>query len=281
MNLNSLNHAFTKKLRQCFVATLVSGFLMFASVAPAWASGTISILDTLGAATPDTQFSFGGADSIITNRFAPVGPKFTLTQPTTLTEIGAFLNCDPPLCLTLPFIVEIRPSINGLPDPSTVLATFVLSDDNNPLVFSYESAAIDLLLQPGTYFAIFAPQGIDELLLLGRAIDPFNYEAGLIDLGVVDLFSGISFVFQERGAVRILGETNVLVDGCNSGVPNIVVPGGSTISELVAECAEDATNHGQFVNCVSHLTADLKKAGTITGQQKSAIQRCAAQADMP
>lgn len=281
MNLNSLNHAFTKKRRQRFVATLISGFLIVAGVAPVRASGSISILDNLGAATPGTQFSFGGAGSIITTRFAPVGPKFTLTQPTTLTEIGAFLNCDLPLCLSLPFKVEIRPSINGLPDPFTVLATFELSDDNNPLVFSYESVAVDLLLQPGTYFAVFTPQGIDELLLLRTAIDPFVYEAELIDLSLVDLLSGVSIVFRERAAVRILGETNVLIDGCNSGVPNVVVPGGSTISGLIAECADGATNHGQFVSCVSHVTADLKKAGTISGQQKSAIQRCAAQADTP
>jgi hypothetical protein len=41
------------------------------------------------------------------------------------------------------------------------------------------------------------------------------------------------------------------------------------------------SNHGQFVSCVSHMTNDLKKAGTITGQQKGAIQSCAAQADIP
>jgi hypothetical protein len=29
------------------------------------------------------------------------------------------------------------------------------------------------------------------------------------------------------------------------------------------------------------VTNDLKKAGTITGQQKGAIQSCAAQADIP
>ena len=281
MNFNSLNHDFTKKLRQYFGATVVSGLLIFANVAPAGANGTISVLDTLGTATPDMQFSWVGSTSLITNGFFPMGPKFTLTQPTTLTEIGAFLNCELSLCLAPPLTVEIRPSINGLPDPSTVLATFPLSDDNDPFVFSYESVAINLLLQPGTYFAIFASQGFDEFSLLFRAIDPFNYEAGLIDLGVVHVSSGVSFVFQERGAVRILGESNVLIDGCNSGVPNIVVPGGSTISELIAECAEGATNHGQFVSCISHVTADLKKAGTITGQQKSAIQRCAAQADMP
>ena len=240
-------------------------------------SATVSILDTLGAATPDVEFSAVGTGTIITNRFVPFGPKFTITQPTTLTEIGAFLNCSSPACA--PLTVQIRPSINGLPDTSTVLATFELSHDNDPLVFSYESVAIDLLLQPGTYFAIFSPQGTDELSLLRTAVDPFTYEAALIDIGVVDIISNISVVFRERGAVRILGETNVLIDGCNSGVPNVVVAGGSTISELITECAEGATNHGQFMSCVSHLTTDLRKAGIITGQQRSALQKCAVQAD--
>ncbi len=73
----------------------------------------------------------------------------------------------------------------------------------------------------------------------------------------------------------------VVIDGCNSGVPNIVSPGGCKISDLIAACAERARNHGQFVSCVSHLTNDLKRAGIITGQQKGAIQSCAARADIP
>jgi hypothetical protein len=70
----------------------------------------------------------------------------------------------------------------------------------------------------------------------------------------------------------------VVIDGCDSGVPNTVFPSGCTIPDLIATCAEGASNHGQFVSCVSHLTNDLKKAGTITGQQKGAIQSCSAQA---
>jgi hypothetical protein len=72
-----------------------------------------------------------------------------------------------------------------------------------------------------------------------------------------------------------------VIDGCNSGVFNTVFPSGCTISDLIAECDEGASSHGQFVSCVSHLTNDLKKAGTITGRQKGAIQSCAAQADIP
>jgi hypothetical protein len=73
----------------------------------------------------------------------------------------------------------------------------------------------------------------------------------------------------------------VVIDGCNSRVPNTVFPTGCTISDLIAECAEGASNHGHFVSCVAHVTNDLKKAGTITDQQKGAIQSCAAQANIP
>jgi hypothetical protein len=73
----------------------------------------------------------------------------------------------------------------------------------------------------------------------------------------------------------------VVIDGCNSGVPNTLFASGCTISDLIIECAEGASDHGQFVSCIAHLTNALKKAGTITGQQKGAIQSCAAQADIP
>jgi hypothetical protein len=73
----------------------------------------------------------------------------------------------------------------------------------------------------------------------------------------------------------------VIIDGCDSGVPNVLQPSGCTISDLIAECAAGATNHGQFVSCVAQLTNTLVGNGTITGRQKGAIQRCAAQANIP
>ncbi len=73
----------------------------------------------------------------------------------------------------------------------------------------------------------------------------------------------------------------VVIDGCDSGVPNSLFPSGCTISDLAAACAERAGNHGQFESCISQLTRDLRKAGIITGMQSGAIQRCAAQANIP
>lgn len=73
----------------------------------------------------------------------------------------------------------------------------------------------------------------------------------------------------------------VIIGNCNSEVPNILFPSGCTISDLIGSCAEGAQDHGQFVSCVSQLANKLKKAGTITGRQAGAIQRCTAKAHIP
>jgi hypothetical protein len=73
----------------------------------------------------------------------------------------------------------------------------------------------------------------------------------------------------------------VVIDGCNSGVRNPLLPSGCAISDLVAECADRAGRHGEFTRCVARLTNDLKDAGALSGPQKGAIQRCAAKAKIP
>ena len=73
----------------------------------------------------------------------------------------------------------------------------------------------------------------------------------------------------------------VVIDGCNSGVPNTFFFSGCTITDLVMNCAPGARNHGAFVSCVAQVTNNLKNSGIITGAQKGAIQSCAAKADIP
>ena len=73
----------------------------------------------------------------------------------------------------------------------------------------------------------------------------------------------------------------VVVDGCDSGVPNAAYNQGCTINDRIGEIAGSAQNYGQFVSGVSNLLNGLKRDGTITGQQQGAIQRCAAQASIP
>ena len=73
----------------------------------------------------------------------------------------------------------------------------------------------------------------------------------------------------------------VIIDGCDSGVANTFPVACSTMSDLIADCAASATNHGEFVSCVSHLTNEWKKAGLITGREKGKIQSCAGRSSIP
>lgn len=50
------------------------------------------------------------------------------------------------------------------------------------------------------------------------------------------------------------------------------------VTELFADCAAGAQNHGEFMKCVGAKLQALMKSGVITGQEKGKIQQCAAQA---
>src|SRR5512139_2941060 len=60
----------------------------------------------------------------------------------------------------------------------------------------------------------------------------------------------------------------VIIGGIDSGVPNLLLSSGSTISDLIALAAIEAENHGQFVSSVAAVTNDLVKNGVISGSQK-------------
>lgn len=77
---------------------------------------------------------------------------------------------------------------------------------------------------------------------------------------------------------------SITIDGCDTGVLDVLFSDESgiySISDMIAGCAAEAGNHGEFVSCVAHLTNTLKKAGVISGKEKGAIQSCAAHAAIP
>ncbi len=74
---------------------------------------------------------------------------------------------------------------------------------------------------------------------------------------------------------------SIVIDGCDSGVENLLFEDGCTMADRIALCADEASNHGEFVSCVAHLTNEWRSARLITGQEKGRIQRCAAQASIP
>jgi hypothetical protein len=73
----------------------------------------------------------------------------------------------------------------------------------------------------------------------------------------------------------------VVIDGCDTGVPNTPLPSGCTISDLVEGCIAEANDNAQFVSCVEGVTYNLETPGTLTDQQQGAIHSCAVQVDIP
>jgi probable HAF family extracellular repeat protein len=70
----------------------------------------------------------------------------------------------------------------------------------------------------------------------------------------------------------------ILIDGCLTGVINAVTPSGCTLadilSDLIANCAQGAKNHGQFVKCMAQELNALRKDGVITAEEKDLLQAC-------
>lgn len=123
---------------------------------------------------------------------------------------------------------------------------------------------------------------IDEVEIFDRALSASE---------ILDLFNAIDGKCKDSDGDGVLDDFDcqpnsdlsetVVIDGCDSGVENVLFEDGCTILDLIFFCADDANNHGDFVSCVAHLTNDLVQQGIISGQQKGAIQSCAAQADIP
>jgi hypothetical protein len=173
---------------------------------------TVTVVDTLGTATPKTTFSVFGSGGIAISNEQFVGPQFTLTHRSVLTKVGAFINncrsilSGVPQCPnTLPFVVQIRRSVNGMPDPSLLIAAAPLTHDNDPLIVSFESAEFDdIPLEAGTYFALFAPQqAADAGFLLGSAQ---GFVSGITALGTVSP-TGSSFDPANYAAVQIIARS--------------------------------------------------------------------------
>lgn len=168
-----------------------------------------TVLNTLGTATPRTTFSVFGSGGYAVFSDAFVGPPFTLKRRAVLTQVGAFVNncasivAGVPYCPnTLPFVFQIRRSVNGAPDPTFVVAAAPLTNDRDPLTVSFETASLgNVVLEPGRYFAIIAPQqAIDSGFVLANSI---GYAARITPVGIVSP-TGSTVDPANRTAVRIL-----------------------------------------------------------------------------
>lgn len=70
--------------------------------------------------------------------------------------------------------------------------------------------------------------------------------------------------------------TTTLIEGCDTGIALIPFLAGQ-----IEVCRLNASNHGQFVSCVTQLGNELKKAGLISGAQKGQLTSCASGSSLP
>jgi hypothetical protein len=186
----------------CCVLLFVAGGV--AAGASRAAGSPVVVLDTLGSFSTSSAFGapngpFGQGFGYGTGGDYWVGPKFTLQRPTTITEIGAFITLVDPS--DAPITLQIRPALNGAPDPSRVVGSATLSDDHDPSMYRYESAVPDLTLATGTYFALFVPPPSDGAIFMA-------YPPGLplTPLGLLNPVTGYAVLDEGNVAVRILGQ---------------------------------------------------------------------------
>ena len=62
---------------------------------------------------------------------------------------------------------------------------------------------------------------------------------------------------------------------CNTGVPNLLLADGCTISDKIAACDASTNSSRAFERCVKALTKQLKRQHIITERQRKKIDRCA------
>lgn len=144
--------------------------------------------------------------------------------------------------------------------------------DDTSLVEVAASDDEDLPCEPAC-FAWYDPLLIDFALP----------STGVYTVVVFDFFSGACVSGPLAYDIVVTGQNPciIVIDGCDTGVANQILPDGTTMQQGIDACAAAATNHGDFVSCVARLTNAWVEAGLITGEEKGRIQSCAAGANIP
>jgi len=70
--------------------------------------------------------------------------------------------------------------------------------------------------------------------------------------------------------------TVLVIDECDTGVPNQATAGGCSMADVIAQCKGGAKNHGRFVSCVAASVNAWARERLIERKSAGRIMRCAA-----
>ncbi|HEY4477626.1 MAG TPA: hypothetical protein VJB56_03270 [Candidatus Paceibacterota bacterium] len=209
-----------RKLMVIFIAWVV--IIVVALIATKTDASEVVIFDSLGNTFSETGFEIGvyGTSGRGVSAEWHVGVEVMLTKPTMITEVGGIMNnCGRieggvALCPgALPFVVEVRPARDGFPDHDEVIANLALTDDGDPLRYSYERWRGRLHLRAGKYFFLVAPaRAEDSGSILSTACRLNNigwcetvYEAERVHIWSLNTATGTSQTDYAPAGFRVLG----------------------------------------------------------------------------
>ena len=183
-----------------------------------------TLVNTLGNFSTSTEMPVAGVGGLSAARYQAIGPRIILSEPTVISEIGA-LALSP-----LPMLVQVRRASNGVPDPTEVIASYLLPH-RRPPAFRYESLNPNLLLPAGTYFVLYLAQpnfyteGGGYEGALAQTYGP-TLRAESFPAGSLNTVTGESrFSEGEVGAVRVLGcKPSDSAKPSGAGTPQIMPP---------------------------------------------------------
>lgn len=87
---------------------------------------------------------------------------------------------------------------------------------------------------------------------------------------------GDGFADDEDCNANSIVTPTIVLGGIDTGVANVVFPGGCTSADQIAAIKAGAGTHGAYVSGVAALTNTWKDASLITGREKGAVQSAAA-----
>ena len=131
---------------------------------------------------------------------------------------------------------------------------------------------------------------LDEVQLYGRSLVATEMEA-IAEAGFagVPLIPGEPVIVDsdddgladaDDACVNSILSATVAINGVDSGVANPINAMGCSIADLLdSACSGDFKNHGQFESCVAHAATELRKAGIITNNERSALVKAAAKSE--
>ncbi|HKQ03761.1 MAG TPA: hypothetical protein VJ464_01415 [Blastocatellia bacterium] len=169
------------------------------------------VIDSIGNLPTSTRFEHPASSGGLLCENYSQGPEFTLSKPTTITEIGAYVESCwldpsqyPDRCQPFPPVyVSIHPQLYGKPDVASVIASYELSNDNDRTLTSYESVKVKLRLKPGTYYAIFSTPSRYGVIMAAASY-PHQYHCGSVPMAWVRKNPDSVVTSRQYLAVRIL-----------------------------------------------------------------------------